>query len=37
MDFIVPLGCIEPFGSEAYQMPFAVIAQLGQDCSGGIA
>ena len=37
MEYVVPLGHIKPFGSETYQIPFAVIAQLGQDHSGGIA
>jgi len=37
MDHIVPLSFSETFGGEPYQVPFVVIAELGQDHSSGIS
>src|SRR5882724_2208679 len=37
MDFVVPFSCIKAFRGEADWVPFAVIASLGQDRSGGVA
>ena len=37
MDFIVSLSCIEPLGCEAHWVPFAIVTQLGQYCSGSVA